>query len=128
MLKSQERTTTSPSQGASNVSGGGLRTVPPPDISVPSPSLGVGGERWRYTGDTQPALDMGFSTSTLGIGLGLDDNAFHTWEMIGLGIEEPLPLQEVVDDLYVPLEAISYMGLYRSGMKFTSIISTLPFQ
>ena len=28
------------------------------------------------------------------------DNSF-TWEMIGLGLEEPLPPQETIDELYV---------------------------
>ena len=31
------------------------------------------------------------------IGLGLDDN--FSWEMIGLGLEEPMPMQEAIDDL-----------------------------
>lgn len=31
------------------------------------------------------------------IGLGLDEN--FSWEMIGLGLEEPMPLQEAIDDL-----------------------------
>ena len=30
---------------------------------------------------------------------GLDDN--FSWEMIGLGLEEPLPMQEAIDELYV---------------------------
>jgi hypothetical protein len=34
------------------------------------------------------------------MGMGLDDNTF-TWEMIGLGLEEPLPPQETIDELYV---------------------------
>ena len=31
------------------------------------------------------------------IALGLDDN--FSWEMIGLGLEEPMPMQEAIDDL-----------------------------
>lgn len=30
--------------------------------------------------------------------LGLDSN--FSWEMIGLGLEEPMPLQEAMDELY----------------------------
>ncbi|TGO89783.1 hypothetical protein BPOR_0094g00180 [Botrytis porri] len=97
MLKSQEPTTTSPS--TSNASGAGLRTGHTPDLNVPSPNIGVYGERWRYNNDAQPTLnEMGFS-ATVGMGMGLDDFP-STWEMIGLGIEEPLPLQEVVDELH----------------------------
>lgn len=125
MLKSQEPTTTSPS--TSNASGAGLRTAPTPDLNVSSPNIGVDGERWRYNNDAQPTLNgMGFSAN-IGMGMGLDDFP-STWEMIGLGIEEPLPLQEVVDELYVFQQAILYMSLHRLGMKFTSIIFTLPSQ
>lgn len=129
MLKSQEptTTTTSPSTSTSNASGAGLRTAPTPDLNVPSPNIGVDGERWRYNNDAQPTLnDMGFST-TIGMGMGLDDFP-STWEMIGLGIEEPLPLQEVIDELYVFRWAILHMSLHRLGMKFTSIIFTLHSQ
>ncbi len=35
---------------------------------------------------------MAFSAD-LNMGMGLDDNTF-TWEMIGLGLEEPLPPQD----------------------------------
>ena len=31
------------------------------------------------------------------IGLGMDDD--FSWEMIGLGLEEPMPMQEAIDDL-----------------------------
>ena len=34
-----------------------------------------------------------------GIGLISDENL--SWEMIGLGLEEPLPPQEAIDELYV---------------------------
>ncbi|KAF7884353.1 uncharacterized protein EAF02_004689 [Botrytis sinoallii] len=99
MLKSQEPTTATTSPSTSNASGTGLRTAPTPDLNVPSPNIGVDGERWRYNNDDQPTLnDMGFS-ATIGMGMGLDDFP-STWEMIGLGIEEPLPLQEVIDELH----------------------------
>jgi len=32
--------------------------------------------------------------------VGMDDQTF-TWEMIGLGLEEPLPPQDTIDELYV---------------------------
>ncbi|ESZ97049.1 fungal specific transcription factor domain-containing protein [Sclerotinia borealis F-4128] len=95
MLKSQKPTTTSPSLGTGSVSGVGLGTVPAPDLNVPSPSIGVDREPWRYNSDAQPALnDMEFPNT-----MGLDDNSF--WGITGLGgIEEPLPLQEAVDELH----------------------------
>lgn len=128
MLKSQEPPTTSPQQDTSNASGVRLQSVQAPDMSVPSLSTGVDGDRWRYNSNPQPTLDMGFSTTTMGIEMGLDDNSFNTWEMIGLGIEEPLPLQEVVDELYVFLKLLLYMGLYPSGITSTSTVYTLLSQ
>ena len=32
------------------------------------------------------------------LGLGLDDG--FSWEMIGLGLEEPMPMQEAIEELY----------------------------
>lgn len=29
-----------------------------------------------------------------------------TWEMVGLGLEEPLPTQEAIDELFVPLHSV----------------------
>lgn len=43
--------------------------------------------------------DLAF-TASMDMGMGFDDNTF-TWEMIGLGLEEPLPPQETIDELYV---------------------------
>ena len=42
----------------------------------------------------------------MNMGMGLDDNTF-TWEMIGLGLEEPLPPQETIDELYVMISFYS---------------------
>jgi hypothetical protein len=39
-------------------------------------------------------------TADLNMGMGIDDSTF-TWEMIGLGLEEPLPPQDTIDELYV---------------------------
>ena len=38
-------------------------------------------------------------TADMNMSMGLDDNTF-TWEMIGLGLEEPLPPQETIDELH----------------------------
>ncbi len=44
-------------------------------------------------------------TADMNMGMGLDDNTF-TWEMIGLGLEEPLPPQETIDELYGPHSSV----------------------
>lgn len=67
-------------------------------------SLGLGnvvdGDRWGFSGDSpQQALEINFGTD-MNMSMGIDDNTF-TWEMIGLGLEEPLPPQDTIDELYV---------------------------
>ncbi len=42
------------------------------------------------------------------VNLGIDDPM--SWEMIGLGLEEPLPTQEAIDDLLVDVSF--YLLLY----------------
>jgi len=32
---------------------------------------------------------------------GINNNGDFSWEMIGLGLEEPLPRQDIIDDMYV---------------------------
>ncbi|KAL8328701.1 hypothetical protein RB597_004457 [Gaeumannomyces tritici] len=71
-----------------------------PSISAASKCRDVDG--WQFTPDSpqQPAAidDFGFNSS---IGMNMADvgNTF-TWEMIGLGLEEPLPPQETIDELH----------------------------
>lgn len=107
LLKTQDPPVTSPESApnsfASNVSGVGLRSVPATDFNITTPIGIVGGvndERWRLNGESpQPPLDeMSFPTD-INMGMGLDDSTF-TWEMIGLGLEEPLPPQETIDELH----------------------------
>lgn len=105
-----EATPTSFTSNQSNVSGAGLRPIVATEFGVSSSSIGIVGgvndERWRYNEDSpqQPIDDLGF-TADISMGMGLDDSTF-TWEMIGLGLEEPLPPQESIDDLYVISHAI----------------------
>ena len=114
LLKTQDPAVVTPeaapasfANGQTNVSGVGLRSVPATDFSVLDPAIvGVGGvnaERWGYNGESpqQPMEPFGFPSDNM-TGMGIDDNTF-TWEMIGLGLEEPLPPQETIDELYVIL-------------------------
>jgi len=62
---------------------------------------GVDAERWGFNGESpQPPMDNLSFPADMNMGMGIDDNTF-TWEMIGLGLEEPLPPQETIDELYV---------------------------
>jgi hypothetical protein len=79
--------------------------VPAGDFNVSNPSItiveGVNADRWGFNGESpQPPLnDLNFAAD-MNMGMGIDDNTF-TWEMIGLGLDEPLPPQETIDELYV---------------------------
>ncbi|PQE11195.1 fungal specific transcription factor protein [Rutstroemia sp. NJR-2017a BVV2] len=97
MLKTQDPPTKA--TNISSVSGTGIPPVPAPVIDVTSPAVDIDSNRWRYNNEAQPPLNGMNFTANMGIGMGIEDNTF-TWEMIGLGIEEPLPIQEVVDELH----------------------------
>jgi hypothetical protein len=112
LLKTQEPAAANPEvsstsfvSGQGTSSGPGLRPSNNADFNISNPSIGITNdgdrERWRYTGESpQPAMDdLSFATN-MNMGMGIDDSTF-TWEMIGLGLEEPLPPQDTIDELYV---------------------------
>ena len=82
------------------ISGIGLSSIPATDFGIPNSALGSG-EPWHFPGDSpqQPMDDLGFPSGDLNMDMGLDASTF-TWEMIGLGLEEPLPAQESIDELH----------------------------
>ncbi len=57
-------------------------------------------DRWHFAADSPnaPPLDDFPFSGGIGMGIGGVDNNF-SWEMIGLGLEEPLPPQETIDEL-----------------------------
>jgi hypothetical protein len=76
----------------------------PPNFTVSDPSIGIASsrdmDRWNFNGESPqnaPIDDFNFN-SNLNIGVNSIDGNF-TWEMIGLGLEEPLPPQETIDEL-----------------------------
>ncbi|WQF85091.1 hypothetical protein CDEST_10105 [Colletotrichum destructivum] len=84
----------------------------PTSYSIPNPSsLGIGADhdvdQWRFTGESSPQTqnaaappmeDFNFN-SNMSMGMNNAGGNF-TWEMIGLGLEEPLPPQETIDELH----------------------------
>ncbi|SPQ18990.1 ab5cb6e1-dc4a-4ab5-8fb7-b368c540dc5c [Thermothielavioides terrestris] len=74
------------------------------NFNVTDPSIGIASsrdmDRWRFNADSPhaPLEDFNFN-SGMGMGMGGVDNSF-TWEMVGLGLEEPLPPQETIDELH----------------------------
>jgi hypothetical protein len=82
----------------------GLGSIPAGDFNITNPSItintGVNADRWGFQGESpQPPMDNLAFTADMNMSMGLDDNTF-TWEMIGLGLEEPLPPQETIDELH----------------------------
>ncbi|TQN74230.1 Citrinin biosynthesis transcriptional activator ctnR [Colletotrichum shisoi] len=84
----------------------------PTSYSIPNPSsLGIGADhdadQWRFTGQSSPQTqnatappmeDFNFN-SNMSMGMNNSGGNF-TWEMIGLGLEEPLPPQETINELH----------------------------
>jgi hypothetical protein len=75
-----------------------------PNFTVPDPSIAIASsrdmDRWNFNGESPqnvPVDDFNFSND-LNMGVNSIDGNF-TWEMIGLGLEEPLPPQDTIDEL-----------------------------
>ncbi|KUI54125.1 hypothetical protein VP1G_01377 [Cytospora mali] len=76
-------------------------TPPTPSFTVNDPSISLATgrdmDRWNFNGNNSPqpqAAADAFDFSSLPM-----QNSF-TWEMIGLGLEEPLPPQESIDEFH----------------------------
>lgn len=56
-------------------------------------------DRWHFNAESPNGVmdDFNFN-SNMSMGMNNVDSTF-TWEMIGLGLEEPLPPQETIDEL-----------------------------
>lgn len=74
------------------------------NLGVANQNLGISGDgdRWRFNGESpQPGTldDFNFNTANMGMPMNNVGGNF-TWEMIGLGLDEPLPPQETIDELH----------------------------
>ena len=74
------------------------------NFNITDPSIGIASsrdmDRWHFSGDTSPQppnMDNFDFNSTMNMN-NVGNN--FTWEMIGLGLDEPLPPQETIDELY----------------------------
>lgn len=78
-----------------------------PTFSVPNQPLGVSSDqdmdRWQYAGESPQTATMEEFNFNSSMTLPMDNmnnmNNNSHWEMIGLGLEEPLPTQETIDEL-----------------------------
>ncbi|KAI0421232.1 fungal-specific transcription factor domain-containing protein [Xylaria grammica] len=77
----------------------------PASFNVTNPSMAIAGDRdldrWRFNGDSPQGngLDEFNFATNMPINMNSMDPSF-TWEMIGLGLEEPLPPQDTIDELH----------------------------
>ncbi len=117
-----EITSTSFTAGQTSTSSANIGSIPANDFGLQNPTIGLNSDRWGFNGESpQPGLDPMAFSADLNMGMGLDDNTF-TWEMIGLGLEEPLPPQDTIDELYV---VPFYICLRYKLIDFLDIKSTL---
>ncbi|KAI5919257.1 fungal-specific transcription factor domain-containing protein [Camillea tinctor] len=112
LLKTQEPNTTGASPENTTKAPNAIfeQARPPPaaaaaNFHVPNPSIGIASDRdmdrWRFNDESPQAAgleDFNFASS-MPMPMNSIDPSF-TWEMIGLGLEEPLPPQETIDELH----------------------------
>ncbi|KAK3941862.1 transcriptional activator protein acu-15 [Diplogelasinospora grovesii] len=122
LLKTQDVAPTTESPTGSKTSpiiidNGAAKQQPPPpqnqqnqraaataNFNVTDPSIGIASsrdmDRWHFNAESpNGAVDDFNFNSNMAMGMSSVDNNF-TWEMIGLGLEEPLPPQETIDELH----------------------------
>lgn len=104
---SPNNTTAAPKESSKTSSNPVEPRIYPPvtsaNLNIGNPAIAIASDndmdRWHFNGDSpQPAAgdDFNFNTA-MPMGMNLDPS--FTWEMIGLGLEEPLPPQETIDEL-----------------------------
>ncbi|KAK1757602.1 transcriptional activator protein acu-15 [Echria macrotheca] len=112
LLKTQDGTATSPDGSRAIPTSADKATTQPPNqraaatanFTVTDPSIGIASsrdmDRWHFNAESPNGAMEDFNfNSNIGMDLGNVDGNF-TWEMIGLGLEEPLPPQETIDELH----------------------------
>lgn len=108
-----------------------------PNLSIPNAPINMTGDRdmdrWQFNGDspqTGTLDDFNFNAS---LGMGMNDvGGNFTWEMIGLGLEEPLPPQETIDELHqIYFEkvhpSVPMIHKYRYLAAMNLCVNSIPF-
>ncbi|EFX04748.1 c6 zinc finger domain containing protein [Grosmannia clavigera kw1407] len=84
------------------------RTPSAGDFHVADPSMGLSGgrdmERWQFNGESPPPRQGSLDEFNFGSRIPMNDihpvDGNFTWEIINLGLDEPLPPQETIDELH----------------------------
>lgn len=73
-------------------------------FNVNNPSIAIAGDgdmdRWCFTGESPQAPRMDDFDYNISMQMNTMDSSTFTWEMIGLGLQEPLPPQDTIDELH----------------------------
>lgn len=97
-LKSKDRTT--PAGPAGEVSFAGRSQVVAPGFQLNDLDMGLGmGDSDMMSGFLEAAEQSNRTTQSKMPSLDLKPDEPFSWEMIGLGLEEPLPPQDMIDEL-----------------------------
>jgi len=110
LLKTQEPSAATNPDAAKGISIGGPnrneKAAAKANFNVTDPSIGIASsrdmDRWHFSGDSPPqpgSIDEFNFNGNLGMNMNNVGSNF-TWEIINLGLEEPLPPQETIDELY----------------------------
>lgn len=107
-MKTNDPVTISPDAAKSSSNPFETRNQPAPPtttFNVANPTIAIASDRdmdrWQFNGESPQAgvaMDDFNFNGNMPIGMNNIDNSF-TWEMIGLGLEEPLPPQGTIDEL-----------------------------
>ncbi|KAI5463029.1 fungal-specific transcription factor domain-containing protein [Mariannaea sp. PMI_226] len=101
LLKTQDP----PNASSSNNQPKGLSSMAmpgPPNLNMQTPSMGMTGDRdWNINSESPQTTNLEDFNFNANLGMGMNNvGGNFTWEMIGLGLEEPLPPQETIDELH----------------------------
>lgn len=75
------------------------------NFNVSNPSINIASDRdmdrWHFKSDSPQTANIEDFNFNSNISMSMNNvGSNFTWEMIGLGLEEPLPPQETIDELY----------------------------
>ncbi len=136
MLKTQDPVTTSPDAAKGSKTSlphrSNEKAAAKANFNVTDPSIGIARardtDRWQFNGESPPqpgSLDDFNFNSNIPVDMGNVGSNF-TWEIINLGLEEPLPPQETIDELYGQARSLLVCLIYATAGLPTNQI--LPFQ
>lgn len=108
MLKTQDV----PAPGAESASASASASARARNLNVPTdPDMAIASgaqdtDRWLFHSEASPQNnsatdDFDFNTNNMALAMAMPNlGTDFTWEMIGLGLEEPLPPQHIIEELY----------------------------